>query len=105
MLANIYSKYSWIFDVEYDPSDNSNSSLYVGTGILNVLLIYDFFIFFHVYYMLRLDRATNLSPLCKFILSIQLSKFLQGPDVLLLLEFLNIVFILELYPYWNLFHF
>ena len=32
-------------DVEYDPS--GNSSFHVGTDILNLLFLYDFFIFFH----------------------------------------------------------
>ena len=35
-------------DTEYDLSGNSNSSFYVGADILNLLLLHDFFIFFHV---------------------------------------------------------
>ena len=31
---------------EYDPSGNPNSLFHVGAGILNLLLLYDFFIFF-----------------------------------------------------------
>ena len=45
---NIYGKYSWISDIEYDPSDNSNSSFYVGAVILNLFFLYDCFISFHV---------------------------------------------------------
>ena len=36
-------------DIEYDPLGNSNSSLHVGAGILNLLLLYELFMFFHVY--------------------------------------------------------
>ena len=36
-------------DTEYDPLSNSNFSFHVGTDILNLLILYDFFIFFHVY--------------------------------------------------------
>ena len=35
-------------DVEYDPSGNSNSTFHVVADILNLLFLYDFFIFFHV---------------------------------------------------------
>ena len=35
-------------DIEYDPSGNSNSSLRVGADILNLLLLYELFRFFHV---------------------------------------------------------
>ena len=35
--------------MEFDPSGNSNTSLHVGADILNLLFLYDFFIFFHVY--------------------------------------------------------
>ena len=35
-------------DTEYCPSDNSNSAFHVGTYILNLLFLYDFFILFHV---------------------------------------------------------
>ena len=34
-------------DVEYHPSGNSDSSFQVGADILN-LLLYEFFMFFHV---------------------------------------------------------
>ena len=44
----MYSKYSWISDIEYDPSDNLTSSLHVGADILNLLLFYELFTFFHV---------------------------------------------------------
>ena len=36
-------------DTKYDPSDNANSSFHVGVDILNLLFLYGFFIFFHVY--------------------------------------------------------
>ena len=32
----------------YGPSGNSNSSLHVGADILNLLLLYELFTFFHV---------------------------------------------------------
>ena len=35
-------------DTEYDPSGNSNLSFHVGADILNSLLLYEFFMFFHV---------------------------------------------------------
>ena len=35
-------------DIEYDALANSNSSFHVGAGILNLLFLYDFFIFFHL---------------------------------------------------------
>ena len=44
--------------------------------------------------MLRFDKAANLSLLFKNILSLRLSNSQQGSDVLLLLEFMNIVSIL-----------
>ena len=34
-------------DIEYDPSGNSNSSFHVGADILNLLLLYEHFMFFH----------------------------------------------------------
>ena len=34
--------------MEYDPSGNLNSSFHVGADILNLLLLYELFIFFHV---------------------------------------------------------
>ena len=35
-------------DIEYDPSGSSNSSLHVGADILNLLFLYELFMFFHV---------------------------------------------------------
>ena len=35
-------------EIEYDPSDKSNSSFQVGTEILNLFLLYADLIFFHV---------------------------------------------------------
>ena len=49
--------------------------------------------------MLRFDKATYVSLVLKFILSIRLSNSLWGSDVLLILEFINIVFIFALYLY------
>ena len=50
--------------------------------------------------MLRFDKATYLSLLFKIILSVRLSNSLWRSDVLLFSEFINIVFIFVLYPYW-----
>ena len=35
-------------DKEYDPSGNLNSSFHVAAGVLNLLFLHDFFIFFYV---------------------------------------------------------
>ena len=35
-------------DTEYDPSGNLKSSLHVGADILDLLLLYELFTFFHV---------------------------------------------------------
>ena len=37
-------------DIEYNPFGNSISSFHVGADILNLLYLYVFFMFFHVYY-------------------------------------------------------
>ena len=50
--------------------------------------------------MLRFDKATYLSLHFKFILSVRLSSSLWESDVLLFLEFINILSILVLYLYW-----
>ena len=44
----IYSKYSWIFETEYDSLGNSNFSFHVETDVFNVLFLYDFRAFFPV---------------------------------------------------------
>ena len=44
--STIYSKKSWISNVEYILSGNSNSLFCVGAEILYLLFLYDFFIFF-----------------------------------------------------------
>ena len=54
------------------------------------------FIFFHV----RFGKATYLSFLFKFLLSVRLSNSLLGWNVLLISEFINIVSIFVLYLYW-----
>ena len=42
--------------MEYDPSGNSNLSLHVGADILNLLLLCELFMFFHVFlYLYRFD--------------------------------------------------
>ena len=62
-------------DTNYDPSGNSNDSFHIGVDILNLLFLYHiFFISFHVYLMLKFDKATYLSLLFKFILSERLSN-------------------------------
>ena len=35
-------------ETEYEPSGNSNLSFHAGADILNLLLLYDIFMFFHV---------------------------------------------------------
>ena len=47
-FLRVFSKYCGIPDTEFDPSGNSNFSFHVGVGLLNLLFLYDFFIFFHV---------------------------------------------------------
>ena len=47
--------------------------------------------------MPRFDKAIYLSFLLKPILSVRLSTSLQGSDVLVFSEFVNIVFIFVLY--------
>ena len=68
-------------DTADDPSGNSNFSSQVGPDILDLLFLYDFFIFFHVQFMLRFDKVQYLSPLFKFILFARLSNSLQDSDV------------------------
>ena len=50
-------------DTEYDPSGNSNLSFHVGADILNLLLSYKIFMFFHMQQILRFDKAAFFSPL------------------------------------------
>ena len=45
MSFKIYSKESRIFDTEYDPSGNSTSSFHIGVDVLNLLFLYEFFMF------------------------------------------------------------
>ena len=77
-------------DTEYDLSGNSNLSFHIEADILDILIFYDSFIFFYVY-MLWFDKVTYLSLLFKFILYEILDSSLWGSDVLLFLEFINIV--------------
>ena len=99
----IYLKYSWLCDKEYDPWGNSNSQFHVGADTLNLLFLHYFFyiyIFFHVYYRIRFDKAIYLSLLFKFILSARLSNTLWRLNVLLFSEFINIVSVFVLSLYW-----
>ena len=75
-FLNICPKWSWISDIECEPSSNLNSLFHVGGNILNLLFFYDFFIFFYVQYMIKFDRARYLSLLFKSILSATLSNSL-----------------------------
>ena len=81
-------------DTEYDLTGNSDYSFHVGADILNLLFLYYYFMFFHLQYMLRFDKATYLSLLFKSILSERLDNSLWKSDVLLFSEFINIVSIL-----------
>ena len=49
--------------------------------------------------MVRFDKAIYLSFLFKSTLSVRLNNCLRGSDVLLFLEFRNIVFVFVLYPH------
>ena len=53
-----------------------------------------FLYFFHVYDMIRFDRATYLSLYFKFNFPGIFSNSLWGSDVLLFLELINVVYIL-----------
>ena len=64
----------------------------MGADILNVLFLYDFFIFFQVYYILGFDKVTYVSFLFKSILSGRLKSSLWKSGVLLFSESVNIVF-------------
>ena len=48
VFYKIYSKQSRISDKEYDLSVNSNLRFHVGADTLNLLLLYELFMFFHV---------------------------------------------------------
>ena len=43
-------------DIECDLPGNSNFSIYDGIDISNLLFLYRFFIFFDIYYMLKLKK-------------------------------------------------
>ena len=47
-LFNIYSEWSWISDIEYDPSGNSKSLFHVGIDIEIYYSYMTFLYFFHV---------------------------------------------------------
>ena len=48
MFLIMYSKYSFISDTEYDPSGKSNSPFQVGADTLNLLLLHENLMFFHM---------------------------------------------------------
>ena len=57
-------------DTDYDPSGDSNFLFHSDPDILNLFILYDYFIFFRLLqYMLRFDKATYVSLLIKFISS------------------------------------
>ena len=62
-------------DIEFDSSSNSSSSFHVATEFLKLLLLYDFFIFPFIFFI-RFDKATYLSLIFKFILSVRLSNII-----------------------------
>ena len=65
-----------ISDTEYDPSGNSNSSVHVGTGILNLNIFVLNFYIFPCIVNAKFDKATYLSFLFQFISSKRLSNSL-----------------------------
>ena len=49
MFFNIYLKKSWISDIEYDPSGNSNSSFNVAADTCYNLINQYIYIYIHIY--------------------------------------------------------
>ena len=90
----IYLKWPWISDTENDPSEYSNLSLHVGSDNSSLLLLYGFLIISYAYQMLRFHKAIYLSLLLKCILSTRLSNSLWASEVLLFLEYINILSLL-----------
>ena len=72
----------------------------VGADILNSLFLYDFFICFHVKYMLRLDEAIYVSLFFKFILSKTLRNKLWESVIFLCFHFMNILSVVAFYLHW-----
>ena len=85
-------KISWISDTQYHPSCNSKFLFHVGADNLNLLFLYDLFIFFHVCLMLRFDKATYLSLLFMSIVSKRLSDRLWGADLLNFIELIILLY-------------
>ena len=83
----------WMSDVEEGQSGSSNSCHNVVFDNSELLFLYQLFIFLHVYWIIRFDNATWLSPHCRSILYISLSANLHAFKLLLLLEFINILLI------------
>ena len=80
-----------------DLCGNSSLSFHVGADILNLLLLFELFMFFHVLQVLRFHKTMLFSPLRKFILSVRLSIKTCGLEVLMFSEFINMVSILYFY--------
>ena len=76
-----------------------NSSFHVGAYTLNLLFLYDFFMFFHVQYMAIFVKAICLSLLFTFIWYVRLRHSVWWSDILLFLEFINLAFIFASYLY------
>ena len=60
-------------NLEYLISGNPNLSFHVGGDILNLLLLYELFYFFHVQYMLIFDKTITFLPILKSTLLVSLS--------------------------------
>ena len=63
----IYLKQSKVSDTEYDLSFNSNFSFHVGADTLNLLFLYNLYIFPCIVYV-RFDRGIYLSFFYSFFL-------------------------------------
>ena len=85
----IYSKQSWIFDVECNPPDKSNFPFHIGADISNSWFLYYFFIFFLclVY--------SNIWESNIFIIPFYLYFMGNSLDVLLFSETINVVSFLD----------
>ena len=49
-----------MLDTDYDRSGNSNFSFHVEADILNLLILHEYFIFFHMHYLLLLVQELLL---------------------------------------------
>ena len=97
---NIHSKQSSISDIWYDLLGNSNYSFHVGTIILN-FCSYITFLYFSMYstcwYLIK-QHIYHFS--LSLFFSVRFSNSQWVSDVLLFLEFINLVFIFALQFYW-----